>query len=228
MLLALTLSLVGPAPVSPSLLTAPSALTAYLAPIQVRLSDDEYMIGERAKVRVKTERDGYLVVLRMDGEGRVRVLFPVDPDDSTTIKGGKDYEVRSRGDRDAFVVDEPRGTGAVLAAVSDQPFDFTGFVRGRHWDYRALADSSSDDPEATLLDLVDRMTGGHYDYDLVRYTVLENRRYPSHARFYGPAYYDPFYYPAAYPFYGSRFRFGFGIGFGGFGGFYGHRRRYWW
>ena len=222
MLLALTLSLL--APVGPHPAIVPHQRTE--SPVRLRLSDEEYMIGERAKVRVKTDRDGYLVVLRMDGEGRVRVLFPVDPDDSSTIKGGKEYEVRSRGDRDAFVVDEPRGTGAVLAALSDQPFDFSGFIRGRHWDYRALADSATaDDAEATLLDLVDRMSGGHYDYDLAKYTVLETRRYPSHARFYGPAYYDPWYYPAVYPFYGSRFRFGFGIGFGGF---YGHRRHYWW
>jgi hypothetical protein len=117
MFLALTLSLLGPFPVSHQLVTAPTASSALSAPIQLRLSDDEYMIGERAKVRVKTDRDGYLVVLRMDGQGRVRVLFPVDPDDSMTIRGGKEYEVRGRGDREAFVVDEPRGTGAVLAAI---------------------------------------------------------------------------------------------------------------
>jgi hypothetical protein len=228
MFLALTLSLLGPFPVSHQLVTAPTASTALSAPIQLRLSDDEYMIGERAKVRVKTDRDGYLVVLRMDGQGRVRVLFPVDPDDSMTIRGGKEYEVRGRGDREAFVVDEPRGTGAVLAAISDQPFDFTGFTRGRHWDYRALVDSATEgDPEATLLDLVDRMSGGgHYDYDLARYTVLENQRTPSHARFYGPVYYDPWYSPAFSPYWGSRFRFGFGFGFGGYHPY--RRHRYWW
>lgn len=198
-------------------------------PVRVRLSDDAFMIGERVKVRVKAEQDGYLLVLRVDGEGRVRVLFPVDPDDSTSIRGGKEFEIRSRGDRDAFVVDESTGVGMVLAALTMEPLDFSTFVRGRHWDYRALSDSAdSRDPETSLLDLVDRMIPGSYEYDLARYSVIDGRSYPTHARYYGPrfyrgAFYDPWYHPFS-GFWGPRFHFGIGIG----GGFPYRRHRYWW
>lgn len=221
MLLALTLTIaLSAAPTSlPILAPGPTD-----PPIRLRLSNDEFMLGQRAKVRVRTRNDGYLLVLRMDGEGRVRVLFPVDPDDSTTIKGGKDYEVKSRGDRDAFVVDESTGVGTVLAVVSSDPFDFSAYTNGRHWDYRALDDSAdTDNAEATLLDIVDRVAPARYEYDVVRYTVLDGRNYPTHARYYGPSYYDPWYHP----FYGwgPRVRFGFGVGFGG----YPYRRhRFWW
>lgn len=220
MLFALTLMLAVATAPTPPLTAGPTD-----PPIRLRLSDDRYMLGERAKVRVRTEQDGYLLVLRMDGEGRVRVLFPVDPDDSATIRGGKEYEVKSRGDRDAFVVDESTGVGTVIAIVSSDPFDFSAYVRGRHWDFRALADSTDrDNPEASLLDIVDRMAPGRYEYDAATYTVIDGRHYPTHARYYGPSYYDPWYHPFA-GWWGPRVRFGFGIGFGGFPY---RRHRFWW
>ncbi|MEP7326105.1 MAG: DUF4384 domain-containing protein [Gemmatimonadota bacterium] len=223
MLLALTLTLAlsgGPNP-TPAFAAKPGD-----PPIRLTLSNDVFYLGQHAKVRVRTETDGYLLVLRMDGEGRVRVLFPLDPDDSTTIRGGKDYEVKSRGDREAFMVDESTGVGSVLAVISAEPFDFSSYVRGRHWDYRALSDSTDrNDPEASLLDIVDRMAPARYEYDLARYTVVDGRNYPTHARYYGPSYYyDPWSHPFS-GFWGPRFGFGFGFGFGGRPY---RRHRYWW
>lgn len=225
MLLALTLTLALIPASNPAFAAGPTD-----PPIRLRLSDEEYMVGERAKVRIKAERDGYLLVLRMDGEGRVRVLFPVDPEDSATIRGGKEFEIRGRGDRDAFVVDESTGVGTILAALASEPFDFSAFMRGRHWDYRALGDSTdSRDPEASLLDILDRMAAGHYEYDVAKYNVIDGSRYPTHARYYGPVHYSPAYYDPwfSHPFlgfWGPRYRFGFGVGFG----FPYRRHRYWW
>lgn len=179
-------------------------------PVRLRLSDDAFMTGEKARVRVKARDDGHLLILRIDGEGRIRVLSPVDPDDSTWIRGGREYEVRGRGDRDAFVVDERGGSGLVLAAWSRDPFDFSAYQRGRHWDLRRLGDSASaDDPELALLDLVESMATGPYEYDLARYRVLETRL-PSHARYYRPLYHDPWFVPG-WAWYRPRFRVGVGI-----------------
>ncbi|MGH9262766.1 MAG: DUF4384 domain-containing protein, partial [Acidimicrobiales bacterium] len=139
------------------LLLAPlAAVPADDLPVRLRLSSDgRYFPGERARVWVETFDDGYLVVLRADASGRVRVLFPVDPGDDSYVRGGREYEVRGRGDRDAFYVDDREGTGLVLAAWSRDPFHFDEFVRADHWDYRGLT-PAADDAEAGLLDIVQR------------------------------------------------------------------------
>jgi len=149
-------------------------------PIRLKLSDDVFARGDRARVRVKTAADGYLVVLRADARGHIRVLFPLNPSDSSAVRGGREVEIRGRGDRDAFVVDDGEGSGKVLAAVSGRPFTFDAFAKNGHWDYAALAaNDSTADPEATLLGLVERMTGtdASFEYDLVTYTVGMRQRY---------------------------------------------------
>ena len=204
-LLMLTLSVPAPA-IVPDTNRPPVA-------IRLRLSDEDVRQGDRVKVRVKTAADGYLLVLRADAAGRVRVLFPIEPDDSSWVPGGKEFEVRGRGDREAFTVDDREGSGLVLAAWSSQPFVFDDFIRGRHWDYRALAGDSSDDAEAQLLDLADSMATGHYDYDLVNYTVSSLGQARGYAGYYGGyrPWYRPFFSPL-YPFYGPRFGFDIVIG----------------
>src|SRR2546428_11617355 len=115
MFLPLTLSLLLPAAVPSSSLANPSASDP---PIKVWLSDDVLMRGDRARLHVKTVQDGYLVVLRADADGHIRVLFPVDPGDSNFVRGGKKLEIRGRGGREAFTVDEREGSGTVLAGRS--------------------------------------------------------------------------------------------------------------
>jgi hypothetical protein len=175
------------------------------APIRVRLSDNVYATGDRARVNVRTEKDGFLVVLGVDAGGTVRVLFPVDPGNDTKVRGGKEIEVRSRGGREAFTVSEKTGAGLVFAARADTPFNFAPFMAGQHWDFNALVPADANgDPEAALVSLVDRMGDGHYDYDAIPYKVdsMAAHRRPGYA-----AIYDP-WYPPMYR------------GFLGFGGFY--------
>ena len=128
--LVLFLSLVPP---------APTAARWNDAPIRVWLNHDNFRRGDRVQVHFRSAEDGYVVVLRSDAEGRIRVLFPLDPGDDAVVHGRETMEVRSRGDREAFTVDERAGTGVLLAARMASPFTFAAFVRGDHWDYRALA-----------------------------------------------------------------------------------------
>ena len=183
MVLALVLSLVAP----PSVDAGP-AVRRDDPPVRISLNQDSYFQrGDRARVHVKTAEDGYLVVLRADADGRVRVLYPLDPGGDDFVRGGKTIEVRGRGDREAFSVDEREGTGLVLAARSAASFRFDDFVRGDHWDYRVLlAKEPGDDKEAQLLDIVQRMAGdAHFEYDAVTYTVSS----PT-AQYYGPGYHS--------------------------------------
>jgi hypothetical protein len=149
-------------------------------PIQLWISNDRrFLPGDRAKVQVRTEYDGYLIVFQVDPEGRLRVIFPMDPDKDNFIRSDKRYEVRGRGGRDAFDVDAT-GRGVVYAAVSHDPFRFDGFTVSDHWDYRALAPARlQEDPEPELNELVRRMAQGSYDYDVLSYDVISRSEYVS-------------------------------------------------
>ena len=158
-------------------------------PVRLKVSNDMFMRGDRARVYVKSAQPGYLLVLKADAKGRVRVLFPQSPDDDSYIPRDKQFEVRGRGDRDAFTVDDADGPGKIIAAVSPRPFNTSAYARGGHWDYWALSivDTSGVDTEALLLSIADGMSaqGERYEYDLVTYTVASPEE---HAGAYGHAY----------------------------------------
>jgi hypothetical protein len=173
--------------VSHAVIPAPSAMGAAgeNPPIRVWFnSDGDYAYLDRAKVYAKAAEDGYLVVLRADPAGRVRVLFPLDPRDDQRVTRGKKYELKGRGGREAFIADDTSGHGTVLAAISSAPFRVDAFVRDGRWDTRALSGQQvRDDPEAGLLDLVQRMkpSGEQLVYSVATYVVSERydrRLYP--------------------------------------------------
>jgi hypothetical protein len=195
--------------------------------IRVTLNHQTYNRGDRARVNVRVRDDGYVVVLHQDADGHVRVLFPVDPGDDNFMKGGHEYEIRGRGDRDAFQV-TMSGSGTVYAAVSMDPYHMDNFVRNNHWDYAQLDDDSTarTDPEAALTNIVEQMAdGNHFDYDVTTYTV--EAPYAStggHAYVIpGSSYYGCFYGswdPWCDGYYPSPSYFSLSIGFGNFWGFH--------
>ena len=197
MILPLLLSLVGP------------ALQADNPPaVRVDINHEQFTRGDRARVYVQTAQDGHLVVLHADPDGRVRVLFPLDPSEDDFVRGGKRIEIRGRSDRNAFFVDADDGSGTVVALLSQDPLSYDAFVRNDHWDFRALgATDVRNDPLAGLLDIARRMAGEtRFEYDAVTYVV--GGRIASHYG-YGPDHYGAGYYGYGYPY---RFRFGLSFG----------------
>jgi hypothetical protein len=137
-------------------------------------SNGDFAYGDRAKVYARAADNGYLVVLREDLNGRVRVLSPVDPDDDQHVSGGKKVELKGRGGREAFVAEDTSGQGVVLAAWSKSPFTFDRYVKNGWWDLDALSGQGprADDAETHLMGIVNDMAPGeHFDYDLAVYTV---------------------------------------------------------
>jgi uncharacterized protein DUF4384 len=195
---------------------APAATRSVAPDPPVRVwfnSHGDYQYGDRAKVYAQAVEDGNLVVLRADAGGQVRVLFPINPDGAQQVRGGKKYELKGRGGRDAFVVDDTSGHGTVLAAVSGTPFQFAQFEKNGHWDYSALGgEAVRADPEAGLTDLVERMrgTGEHFDYDVATYTASPAPRYVGLMRPYAwGGWWDPWYHDYWYgPRLGVGLRFG--------------------
>ncbi len=178
-------------------------------PIQIWINNDRrFYPGDRAKVQVRTEEDGYLIVLHSDPDGHLRVLFPLDPRDDNFVRGGRKYEIRGRGGRESFDVDVSSGRGMVYAAVSRDPFRFDDYVLSDHWDYRKLAPQRlPKEPESELTDLVRQLAQGSFDYDVLTYDIGERPRYASSSYTYYDNYYDPFYYnswydPWCYGYYG--------------------------
>ncbi|MGH7514366.1 MAG: DUF4384 domain-containing protein [Gemmatimonadales bacterium] len=190
--------------------------------IQIWINNDRrFLPGDRAKVQVRTREDGYLLVMHVDPNGHLRVLFPLDPGDDNFVRGGRKYEIRGRGGRESFTVDNDRGRGTVYAGVSHDPFKFDQFVLGDHWDYRNLAPQRlSSDPEQDLNELVRRMVDNSFDYDILTYDVLERVVYASE---YNSGYYSDYYgsyggcgysYFCGRSYYGSPYSVSIGLFFG--------------
>jgi len=178
--------------------------------------------GDAVRVYFRTDRDAYVTILRVDTDGRVRILFPEGPWENNFARRDRRYEVRATGARHAFIVDDDPGQGYVFAVTSVHPFRYREIVTGARWDYRYVANDGRivGDPYVALLDLVDVIvpaTYDGYDYDVVPYYVGHRYEYPrflcydchSYVRYaaWDPydracfefrviAYNDPYYYPA--------------------------------
>ncbi|HEX3927390.1 MAG TPA: DUF4384 domain-containing protein, partial [Gemmatimonadales bacterium] len=79
--------------------------------IQITLdnSSGNYFVGQHVGVRVETRDDGYLIVFRVNADGQIQVLFPLDPDVDAFVRGGKEYEIRARDGQQSFQTDVAAG-----------------------------------------------------------------------------------------------------------------------
>jgi hypothetical protein len=129
-------------------------------------------------VQVALEGGGYVTLLHVDPDGRISVLFPLEPD------------------LDAWVANETplrmalpptaQGNPATFVAIRSRwPFDFAALRGGGPtWDYHNawLLQPTAGDPVAGLLDIADRVTGGRpYDYGVAAYArggAVATRRAP--------------------------------------------------
>ncbi|HEX9579780.1 MAG TPA: DUF4384 domain-containing protein [Gemmatimonadales bacterium] len=207
-----------------SLLGAPEAVPGVLAPadppVKIWLNPSRgFERGDRVRIDARAELDGYLLVLHADPTGRIRVLFPLDPFEDSFVRGERKFELRGRGDRQAFTIYESDGVGTVLAVWSPDPFNFAGFARGDHWDYTLASTwDAGGEQETYLVGLAQRVvTSPQFDYDVVQYDVGAPVAYGG-ARSYRFGYYHGSYYD----------RFGFSIGWGSPYGYWAYRPASYW
>src|SRR5258706_15088797 len=91
-------------------------------PVKVWLNHDNYFQrGDKARVNVRLAEDGYVLVLRADAEGRVRVVFPLDPSDDNFVRGPETIEERGRGHRQDCSGDDRAGSGVGAVARAPPP-----------------------------------------------------------------------------------------------------------
>ena len=188
----------------------PSLTVQQDPPLQVWLSrQDNLDFGDRVRVYVRAEEDGHLVVFHADPEGRIRVLFPIDPYEDDFIRGGRDFEIRDRRNREAIRTAEEVGYGTVYVAFSKDPFRYGEFSRGDHWDYRSFDDYEiTDDADAVLTQIAQRMAvGSSFIYETDSYYLNPPAAYTRAYRSYRSNYYGRHDHN-----YGLGIRIGFGFG----------------
>lgn len=202
--------------------------------VTVRINQDQFEVGDRGRIYVRTARDGYLVILHADPQGRIRVLFPIDPGEDNFVRGDRQFELRSRSDREALQIDAS-GTGTVVAVFSLDAYTFDELTRNGHWDFLALGgpdQSVRNDPLAGLLEIANNMARENpYDYDVATYVVASEQIAAEYGYggghghlgiHFGFGYYPfGFGFGYGYPYYAPYYVVPFGGWYGGYG--YGNR-----
>lgn len=197
MILLATLSALGAStgPVDSSV----QAASADRPPVRLWMNNDRrFREGDRVRLQVDADVDGYLLVLNYDPSGRLRILFPLDPRDDARVEAGRRYEVRGQTNDAAFRAGGD-GTGLIYTAVSEEPWRFDDIVLADRWDYTRLEiDSRTTDAEPEITDLVQHLAGPRgFDYDILGYRVYGESNYAYNTSVYprGPTYiYDDYLY----------------------------------
>ena len=114
---------------------------------------------------IALRQPGHVLLLHIDAIGRIRVLFPAAPDDSTAASAHAPLAV-------SLPPVAEGNPGTFVAVRTRWPFDWSALRSGAEWDYAKawLLQPTAGDPLAALLDIADRVTDGRpYDYGQVTY-----------------------------------------------------------
>jgi len=145
--------------------------------------DNPYSAGQAVQVSFQTDQDAYVTVLRIDTDGRVRVLFPREPWEDNFARGGRVYEIQGTTSSTGFRADDYPGEGYVFAVAAADPFTYDPIERDQRWNYDLIADGGRirGDPYAALTELAERIVpagSGDWDYDITPYFVQQHYEYP--------------------------------------------------
>jgi hypothetical protein len=157
------------------IVAAACVVLAFTAPdgrVVVRIEGDGPVArGQPVPVTVGLAEASHLLVLRIDTEGRARVLVPARPWDDSTVGG----EIAA-----GFTADEPDGIGYVLAVASTAPFELAAIAPGGDWDLRGFPGRRvTGDPYAALSRFAAQVAPDErYDYDIAPYHVGRRYDYP--------------------------------------------------
>ncbi|MEO7138395.1 MAG: DUF4384 domain-containing protein [Gemmatimonadales bacterium] len=219
----LIVSLAHPAPASVSL-QQPQPRRHSDAPGRISVWTDRenpYRRGEGARVYFRSDEPSYVTVLKVDTDGRIRALFPLQPWGRARVRGGRTEELSDSRNGRGVIIDDDPGVGYLFAISSPIPFQYEDITRGDYWDFRVIDGGRiQSDPYVALTALAGRIAPrDDYEYDIVPYYVERRYEYPrfvcydchsyasyqewdpytaSCARFRVVVYDDPAYYPYRY------------------------------
>ena len=142
--------------------------------------DKVFRRGERARVFFRTEEDAYVMLVRLDTDGRLHILFPDDRDEDGFVRGGITYRGSSYG-RESFYVDDYPGMGYVFTIASERPLAADRLRGGGAWDYRAIGDRVVHDPRTAMQEFAESVLDSPdepYGLDYAEYYVGRRVEYP--------------------------------------------------
>jgi hypothetical protein len=139
-----------------------------------------YRRGEGARIYFRTDEPAYVTVLRVDTDGRIRTLFPLEPWGGAKVRGGRTHEVSDTRNGGSLRIDDDPGIGYLFALASPFPFQYDDITRGDYWDFRVIDNGRiQGDPYVALTELAERIAPrGDYQYDIVSYHVERHYEYP--------------------------------------------------
>ena len=116
--------------------------------------ENPYRRGQSSRIYIRTDEPGYVTVLRVDTDGRIRTLFPLQPWGRAKVGGGRTHEVSDTRNGRGFTIDDDPGIGYLFAISSPLPFQYDDITRGDYWDFRVIDDGRiQGDPYVALTDL---------------------------------------------------------------------------
>jgi hypothetical protein len=139
--------------------------------------------GETVRVYYRASDHGYAAIFRIDTDGRVSMLFPVDPRSDGELEGGRDYRLLFP-EAPIWRVNEDPGVGYFFMVASPEPLDFSAFPfdPDRGWDLDAVGRVVYEDPYVAIDDYVAQLVPDWeavpYALDFVTYNVGDTYTYP--------------------------------------------------
>src|SRR5690606_13135167 len=139
--------------------------------------------GDRLGAFFRTSEDAFVAILRIDTDGRVELLFPTAPGESSCVEGARDHRLGFPGTPFWRVSDDP-GMGYLCMVASPAPLDFSAFGWDERfgWDLSTVATRVYEDPYVAIDDFVAAMIPDWdvvpYALDFLTYHVGETRAYP--------------------------------------------------
>jgi hypothetical protein len=158
--------------------------------------NDPVTRGEPMTVHYRTDVDGYVTIMRVDTDGRLRVLYPFRPDEDNFARGGIEHRVPGRKGDYTLRVEEYPGEGFLFALVTLDPLEFPRQDAGGDFDYPALGVPAriTTDPYAVFAGvLAVLIPQGYLAYaqDAVPYFVEDQHGYPRFVCYQCHAYVSP-------------------------------------
>ncbi len=81
-----------------------------------------YYPGEEIHIYFKVSDDAFVVVYDVDTDGRVKLLYPMDPESSMPTRGGRTYRLPPTTSAWNYHISGPTGIEYVVAVASPEPF----------------------------------------------------------------------------------------------------------
>lgn len=135
--------------------------------------------GNHVRLLVRTDRDAYLTLYRVNTDGRISMVYPASPDSQpawTPMVSRGVGDPSGSLENNTFTIDEYPGVGYVFVIASPVPFDYTTMRDSAGWNLDGLIEGSRvpEDADAMIADIAVATLPDTvpFSYDEQRYLVV--------------------------------------------------------